>query len=315
VPAITQPEITTSTPTTVPDPTAPPTAPPEVTEWILPVASEVPDTWTEAFVIPYGGAVDLLGSAPGGEGLTLGPEYGAQAPDATWWILDSAKRRLAHVDEIGRFLDAVAVPTSMLAHGTYFQYQLPRVLADGTVVAQRLGSNSTDLLELRSGTLRIVTVPGLFVTRADDGTRLFGFDDASNLMSVDPSSGRLAEVDWFRTQTGARYRIDVVDSGLRIQLPDTGVDETVAIAGSNGQGKVHPSLEIATGIDGAIHLLVLGINESAESTQLAGYATIAPDGTLSPIEGMRDPFSVADPGSPIRDATTRPRRRDDPGVR
>ena len=61
--------------------------------------------------IPYGDGEEELGTALGGDmgGLDLGPEYGAQAPDGSWWILDAAKRRLAHYSETGEYLGAVAM--------------------------------------------------------------------------------------------------------------------------------------------------------------------------------------------------------------
>lgn len=299
-----RPDSTTSTAVT---PTAPPTTlAPETTttssasveEWVVPVASQVPASWTEALLLAYGEGEEMLGSSPGGEGLTLGPDYGAQAPDGTWWFIDVAKQRLAHFDQSGGYLGEVSIPPRLLSQGVYLQYQIPHVLADGTVVAQQLGSESTTLLVVRDGEPATVTVPRRFRLHVDDGQLLYGFGDDDQLLSVDPTTGAATEVDWFTSQAGSRYRIDLEDGAIRIRLPDADVDTTVPLLGGNGAGRLHTWIEVATGADGTIHLLVLAINEADESTQLAGYAAIAADGTLSPMEGMRDPFSPADPGSP-----------------
>ncbi|HEX6221316.1 MAG TPA: hypothetical protein VF115_09495, partial [Acidimicrobiia bacterium] len=108
---------------------------------LLPSASEFGPDWSEVLVIRYGDDEEELGTAPGGDmgSLDLGPEYGAQAPDGSWWILDAAKRRLAHYSETGEYLEAIAMKPEHLTQGQYFQFQLPHILADGTLVAQRLG--------------------------------------------------------------------------------------------------------------------------------------------------------------------------------
>jgi hypothetical protein len=63
-------------------------------------------------------------------------------------------------------------------------------------------------------------------------------------------------------------------------------------------GAVHASVEVASGVDGVLHLLFLGISESDEMTQLGGYATIAANGEPTVMEPIVDPFTPADPGSP-----------------
>ena len=255
-----------------------------------------------------------LGSAPGGDNgsLTLGPEYGAQAPDGSWYVLDAAKKRIAHLGPKGVYLGAVAVPKSLLAGGIYFQYQLPRVLADGTLIAESQVGDTSRLLRVKGAAVTSVLTTTAVVITADDGKVLYGFDRDNRLVSINPTSGKVTPVAWFHTQDGNRYRVTPAAGKITIELPDsqgrTKVVMPIKAAGMSGT--VHPSVELAAGANGDIHLLVLGISESNESLQLAGYATVTANGVASPMEQMRDPTSPADPGSPahlgIRPGATQP---------
>ena len=269
----------------------------------LPVAGEMGPEWVEDIFIPYGDTAETLGTSPGGEGGTmdLGPEFGAQGPDGTWWFLDAAKTRLARYTADGAYRDMVPIPETVLVNGIYFQFQLPRVLADGTLVAFGLRDTTTAVLRASDAGIDQITVEGLVVPKVDDGVVAYGFDDTGSITAVDPIAGTVAPAEWFVTQTGARYRFEVTDEGLRIELPDapvpvdrvlsivTAADPTVAAFGA---------LEVATTSDGRIHLLLIGASVADETTQLAGYTTILPDGTVTPVIAVRDPFTLSDPGSP-----------------
>lgn len=270
-----------------------------VEEWVLQPAMETMSVgWTHVFTIPYGDDVELLGTAPGGENLMLGPDYGAQGPDGTWWILDAAKDRLAHYDEEGSYLDQVVLGEEFLESGIYFQYQIPRVLADGRVVASRFDGESTQLLVVSEGEPGLVEVPGVVFPRADDGTTLFGFDESGTPIAVDAITGSTQPTEWFRTQAEGRYQVTLSAGEVTIDLPDIGVTHVVPLVSSTGPGEVHAGIEVATGTDGSIHLYLLGISESDEPVQLAGYTWVAADGELHPMEPSIDPFTPADTGSP-----------------
>jgi hypothetical protein len=264
----------------------------------------MPEGWIEVFTIPYGDGADTLGTAPGGDGgLELGPEYGAQAPDGTWWFLDAAKLRLAHFAADGSYLDAVTVPDEVLVDGTYFQFQMPRILDDGTLVATGLGSGSTRLLIMRSGVIEGAEIATELVPRVDDGVLLYGFtvgEGASSPVVVDVNEVESAETEWFLARNGDRFRLTVGAGELRIETPDASppMDRTLSVEAGEVGGPAFFSLESATGEDGTLHLLLVGFTEADESLQLAGYLTVAADGTLSRVEPMRDPFTAADPGSP-----------------
>lgn len=301
---------TTSEPTAATTTTAPATtttgpaetttsAPSQVSEWVIEPATEtMPDDWELQFVIPYGEEEELLGSAPGGENLMLGPDYGAQAPDGSWWFMDAAKQRLAHYDGTGSYIDSVVLAPEFLAQGIYFQYQLPHILSDGTLVASRLGGETTDLLVLREGSPSVLSLTGVMFLKADDGELVYAFDPEGGSWAIDPSTGSTEPVDHFRTQSGDHYRISLADGTVFISLPDADVEREIPVRASIGDGEVHASIEVATTTDGVIHLFVLGLSESDETVQLAGYASVAPDGTVGPMSPILNPFTPADPGSP-----------------
>ena len=167
-------------------------------------ATAMPAAWQERFVIGYGPGESLLGTAPGGDSGTLdiGPEYGAPAADGSWWFLDAAKARIAHYDADGRFLQQIKVSKKLLIGGRYFQWQLPHVLADGTLVAARQDPERTWLLRLRDGKIDEIPVEGSFGPMYDDGTLLYGFAGRGKLVVVDPADGSLEPTTALRTSSG-----------------------------------------------------------------------------------------------------------------
>ena len=303
---------TTTAPTSTSQATTTTTLPPGT--YILPVATEtIPESWSEVFLIPYGDTPETLGTslAGDGEGFQIGPDYGAQAPDGSWWFLDGAKQRMAHFGEDGQFIDAVEVPVDLLVDGLYFQFQLPRVLDDGSLVANRLGIDTTTILRLSEGDFGTTVLNRQFVPRTDDGATLYGFDIENTIpLEVDPVSGNTTETEWFRTRGGSRFRITAALGELSVALPDVPVDHTLSFEAAEVGGSAFLSLEVAAGEDGTLHLFILGFPEREESLQLAGYLTIAADGTLGALEPMRDPFTPSDPGSPahlgVRPGTSSP---------
>ena len=307
---------TTTTPTTTSSPstvsTTSTTAPSTTTtlplaEGVLPLAlGEMPDTWVEAFFIPYGETPDTLGTSLGGdgEGIMWGPEYGAQAPDGTWWFLDVANFRVAHFSDDGEYLDQVIVPEAMLVNGIYFQYSFPKVLADGTVLASMLGGEGTVFLRIKDGELDSFSIPFEMTPRADDGENLYGFSfgEDSALISVDPVAETAEVVEWMVGRDGRRFTVAAGAVGLAIQLPDASPAATVDLEFEAAEigGPVYLMVEPVTASDGTMHLFMLGFPERDESLQLAGYMTISPEGQPSPVEPILNPFTVSDPGTPTR---------------
>ncbi len=296
---------TTTTPTTTTTTSAPATTTTTVPtgELVLPAATEVmPDTWREVFLIPYGETPDTLGTSLGGdgEGIYWGPEYGAQAPDGSWWFLDTAKFRLAHFDGAGQYIEQVVVPTEMLTNGTYFQWSFPRVMADGTVLAARI-TGGTHYVRYRDGVLDGFELPVAAVPRADDGEIIYAMDfETSGLWAVDPGTESAEPIDFMRGRDGNRYTVTVSPGNIHVDLLDSATNATFEFTADQVGGPAYLSIEVATDEDGTLHFFILGLPEADESLQLAGYAAVSDSGELLVLEPMMNPFTASDPGTPVR---------------
>ncbi len=261
--------------------------------------------WVEELFLPYGDTEDTLGTSPGGEGgsLDLGPEYGAQAPDGTWWFLDAAKTRLARFGADGAYLGAVALPADLLVGGVYFQFQLPRVLADGTLVAFGFRVDSTAMLRAAGSGVDQAMLAGTVLPRVDDGVLAYGFDDTGALLAVDPIAGTAQPAEWMRTQAGTRFHLEVTEGGLRIVLPDAPitVDRVLQlVTAADATIPAFGGIQVTGTADGSIHVLILGSSSADETAQLGGLVTILPDGTVTAPVPVRNPFTSSDPGSPAQ---------------
>jgi hypothetical protein len=273
----------------------------DVDELVVPAAATgMPATWQERFVIGYGPGKALLGTSPGGDSGTLdiGPEYGAPGPDGSWWFLDAAKARLAHYDASGQFVDQVRIPKTMLVSGVYFQWQLPHVLGDGTLVAARQTPDGTSLLRLRDGVLDEIPVDGMFAPTYDDGTLLYGFGGRGKPVAVDPADGSLARTKVYRTPSGTPFSI-AVGQRLKLELPDSEVSKVLPISTTSG-APAHVGVQVRAGADDALHVFLLGAGEDDESVQLVGATMISSAGEVAEVEALSSPFSEADPGSPAQ---------------
>ena len=281
--------------------TSSPTSEPEgVDRLVVPEAAPtMPEAWHERFVIGYGPGKELLGTAPGGDSGTLdiGPEYGAPGPDGSWWFLDGAKARLAHYDASGEFLDQIRIPRTMLFQGRYFQWQLPHVMADGTLVASRNSQDGTMLLRVRDGVLDEIPI-GLpyWAATYSDGTLLYGYSGRGRLEVVDPTDGSRQRTDAFRTPSGAPFSLKV-GGRLKVELPDAGVSKVLPISTTSG-APAHVGVQAQAGADDTLHLFLVGAGEDDESVQLVGATSVSPSGAVAEVEPLANPFSEADPGSP-----------------
>ena len=128
--------------------TAGQTTPTQAPRLALEPPSGLAEGWRLLFTLPYGDGADQVGVSTGGNGGTeqQGPDYGTQAPDGSWWILDSAHRRLAHFDGAGAYLGDLPLPEEHLHLGTYVQWQRPIDLADGRLVLTSTTIDSPGLL-------------------------------------------------------------------------------------------------------------------------------------------------------------------------
>jgi hypothetical protein len=280
---------------------------------LRPAVERMPKTWKRSFVIPYGDGRKQLGTGleGDGEGLRVGPNHGAQGPDGSWWFIDTHKFRLARYSSKGRFLQELKVPKEHLVGGRYFPHQLPRVLNDGTFLAGNIVAGGTDMLRANHGRIDTVRLDREVGIRTDDGRKLYGFDWEGPMVEADIRTGRVRDTNWFRTRSGERYRVTLIDGKLRVVLPDARrpVDRTWAVTTRNGE-PVQAQVQVASGTDGTLHLLLTGFEDRPGAPDLAGYTTISRHGKLAPVERTLNPFGPTDPGSPshlgVRPKSTTP---------
>lgn len=269
---------------------------------VAPAVDAVPGTWRETFVVTYGPAVEQLGTSRGGEGggLRYGPESGAPAPDGSWWFLDGAKRRLAHYSSSGTFLEGVRVPPRLLVDGRYFQWQLPHVLADGTLVAFRLTGDGAGMLRLRNGVVDEVPLTVMFSPTYDDGRVLYGtVADGAPLAELDPATGAVTSAVTYRLPSGAPFTLtDDFDKGELRVVTATASLRLVTVTSSGATA--HLGVQMRAGADDSLHLLLAGAGEDDTSTQLVDYARVDLSGAVTRPESLTNPFSLADSGSPAQ---------------
>jgi hypothetical protein len=292
---------TTSDPAPTTTTGAPTTSPPaeQTATVLLAPFSDMGPEWTEQ-VFPYGEGEEFLGTSPGGDGLMLGPEYGTQTPDVSWWFLDAAKLRVAHFGADGTYLDQVIMPEDVLVDGLYFQYQMPQGLDDGSVAAGGFRSEDTmSLLRIADGQATGTTFDGSIPWVTTDGRLLFGFDIDGEPRSLDPDQPQPEPAQWFRARDGSRYMVTLTEEGILVELPDAGLTRTLLMRYSEDPDVVaHGGIEVETGADGTIFIVIYGAPETDETLGIGGYVSVGPDGTLSETETIVDPFSPSDPGSP-----------------
>ena len=313
VPASTQPttptaisSVTTTTSVTPPGDSAPSTVPELVKREVvlaLPVVSQFGPEWTEQFVIRYGEADHQLGLSRSGDGTApgrLGPEFGTQSPDGSWWFLDVAKARLAHYSTNGEYLGAVLLSEEVLANGRYVPYQLPHTLGDGTLVLSWMDVPSSKLLLVEDGSLRLVDVEGMFSPFHHDGKLLYGFSEDGERIEVDPRTGQWTVVEWFRAHGGSRFRVQIRDDTGTISLPDASVPLEIAVrvvdARDEGE-RVLAAVEHESGADGTLFFYMFGGSFMGGGDQLAGFFAIGPDGAITEIETTPHPYSSVSPAS------------------
>lgn len=262
--------------------------------------SELGPEWVER-VFPYGETADTLGTSPGGEGLLLGPEYGTQTPDGTWWFLDAANLRVAHFDADGTYLDEIVLPEDLLVDGQFFQFQMPQGLDDGSVVGFGLRSeDTTSLLRIADGVASQALFAGAIPLQTTDGELLYGFSLEDQLpRALDPGDVVPEVTEFFGARDGSRYMVRIVEDQALVALPDAGVTRVLQLRFSEDpEVAVRAGVEVDTGADGTLYILLYGAPESDETLGVGAFVTVGPDGNVSEAEPIVDPFSLSDPGSP-----------------
>ncbi len=275
-----------------------PSATPLVTKTItLTAPSALNTTWKRIQKIGFGAAASKLGTSPAGEGLILGPSYGVQVPNRTWWYADAAKLRLAHYGDTGAYLGQVKLPGKYL-HLGYFQWQNPVALKDGSVVLTSTTIDSPALLRLSaSGKLSRTALSRFVNVHSTDGIYLYGFDDAGKKVRVAPVSGKITAVTWFRGQGGRKFQLSVNDGYLRVLRPEVNLRLDLKASGLADK-TVHPSVQAVMSANGRLWVLIVGFVELTPDTNqtVAGLISVSASGAVSAVQPARDPTSPADPG-------------------
>jgi putative cell wall-binding protein len=277
-------------------------------EIALPPFGDMAPPWQHAFSVGYGPDERLLGTAPGGEGGMLGPEAGVQAPDGTWWILDAAKRRVARYDAAGRYLSQVVLGPELLRQGVYMPYDRPRVLADGTFVAFGMNAGRTEVLRIRGDHAELLAIPGSILVLSDDGTRLYGVDiDRDQTVSIDLTTPRVTPATALLGRDGKPFTITTEPGQLWFSRPVAAQIGTFpVVAARDPGGPVGYGVQVATDQEGTLHLFFMGIPLADERQDVGGYASIRPDGSITPVEAMRTPFTPANLYSTASNLWVRP---------
>lgn len=265
--------------------------------------SEMGPGWTEQ-VFPYGEGEEFLGTSPGGDdgSIEWGPEYGTQTPDGTWWFLDAANLRIAHFAGNGTYIDQVVMPEDLLVDGQYFQYQMPQAFDDGSIAAGGFRSeNTTALLRVVDGEASGATFDGAVPWVTTDGQLLYGLAEDGAPRRLDPANPVIEPVDWLIARDGSRYRISVNEDEVVVELPDAATPLTRILQmrySEDPEVAARAGIEVETGADGTIFIIMYGVPESDETLEIGSYLSIAPDGMVSEAQPITSPFSMADPGSP-----------------
>ncbi len=266
--------------------------------------SEMGPGWTEQ-VFPYGEGEEFLGTSPGGDdgSIDLGPEYGTQTPDATWWFLDAASLRIAHFDGAATYIDQVVVPDDLLVDGQFFQYQMPQALDDGSLAAGGFPSETTmALLRIVDGEASGTTFDGAVPWVTTDGQLLYGLSIEDGApRRLDPANPVIEPVDWLVARDGSRYLVTVDEDEVVVELLDatTPLTRTLQMRFSEDpEVAARAGIEVETGVDGTIFILMYGAPVSDETLGIGSFVTIGPDGTVSEAQPITSPFSMSDPGSP-----------------
>jgi hypothetical protein len=227
------------------------------------------DWWSEVLTIRYGETEQWLGFD---QLAGVGPEFGAVAPDGTWWILDTQKHRVAVFDSQGRFVRAF--DTGRVAG------QFPTVLDDGTFVAIAFDQ----ALTIGDGRVETWQLADSFSPLVDDGSVLYGRSSAlyPRLSVTDSGVSLVSGVEWLKTRGGVEFRVDANDETGQVAVVFNG-DPPVRVRlvpyladDPNTQIAVAP-LYVVSGVDNTVSLVLVGADNG---NNVAALVSITPDGTL-----------------------------------
>jgi hypothetical protein len=276
-----------------------PQAVPLVTKTIeLRAPSTLSGKWTRIQRLVYGTATSRLGTSAGGENLMIGPEYGVQVPDKTWWYADAAKLRLAHYSDTGSYLGQIKLPTTYLDQGIYFQWDRPIALADGTVVLSSTTIGSPGLLTLSpTHKLSRVSLAEFVSVAVTSGASLYGFTESGDRVRVNPRTGTITPVTMFKGQGSQLFDVSVGTGHIDVTRPNVNLRLNL-VDPDHPSTPVHPSVEVVVGADGKLWIYATGVVEVSpdEAYDVVGIFSVDAAGTVSAVGRSRIWYSDADPG-------------------
>ncbi len=252
-----------------------------------PVPSDQLEEWSPVLSIGYGAAPDLLGID------RFGPEYAAVDPSGVWWVLDTAKERLARFDTAGSFLGDISVD---------IYAQRPILLDDGTFLA----FSFDQLLRVLDEKADVLTLATSFSPLTDDGSVVYGRAQDGVFPTLTFANGRpqTGEASWLRTRGGKQFRItNDADAGVvRVEWAGDqrgGIDLKTVRPG-DPSAPLPVGFELATGENDTVYLLLIGspVHDPETIGQLlARFVAISPDGTLATTAVSQAVFDEAGPAS------------------
>ena len=185
--------------------------------------------------------------------------------------------------------------------GISWECTFTAILDDGSIAAGGFRSEDMmSLLRIAEGQATGTTFEGTIPWVTTDGSLLYGFDgDDGAPHSLDPGEPVPAAVQWFLARDDSPYMVTLNDGEMIVEIPDSGLTRTLQMRYSEDPEVVaHGGIEVETGIDGTIFIMMYGAPESDEALGIGGFVSVAPDGAVSQAEPIFEPFSPSDPGSP-----------------
>lgn len=146
-----------------------------------------------------------------------------------------------------------------------------------------------------------VALPRTVGAQYSDGAWLYGFDEDGRGVRVDPRTGETTATATFTTQAGGRFTIAVAPGSLNLGMG--GRTRSLPVLSADHPGVVvRPGVQVASGADGSLTVLVVGIVELAvdDMATVAGIVTVDAGGNVTAPEGVPDPFPASDPGDGSR---------------
>jgi hypothetical protein len=158
-----------------------------------------------------------------------------------------------------------------------------------------MNAGRTQVLHIRGEHAELLTIPGMILVLSDEGTRLYGVDtDRDQTVSVDLTTRRVTPASALLGRDGKPFSITTGRGQLQFSRPAAAQLGTFpVVAAHEPGGPVGYGVQVATDQEGTLHLFFMGMTLADERQDVGGYASIRPDGSLTPVGAMRTPFTPA----------------------